>query len=355
MNRLWKVLCTLALPLSLSGCAVGLDFSPDGRSIAAVTTKGLAILSVDGRSRTPVPQGEHGVMPLWSPDGKYILFMTQKDDGNMEGLHLYDVAAGTSTEIGKGYDLPLAWREDSRRFAAVHTTNAGWELVAYNLQERGVTLRTKLPRSPNGPVMVWLPGTDDVAFLAGQNDVMDVYTAEAGEVHKITTTGDVIGLALSADRTKLLWARRGPNPKYLLMSVYAWDITDRKAVRLPLPERIPPINPDARHAPTSVEYAAFAPDGSRFALLAEFGGTTPGHGDAPGAYGALYSVKMDGSEAHLVCRTPIQKQGGGFMWPAWSRDGKRLAVQNMREKVLQTLLFDPVGGPATTLLSEKAE
>src|SRR5437588_4687056 len=120
-----RILITIGascLIFCLPGC-MGLDFSPDGRQLVATTSKGLTIMNVDGTGLDPIPQGEKGWMPNWSPDGKLILFTRQSE--NEGDLMLYEIKSRRIRKIGTEYEPITGWREDGGRFAAIHKRPGG--------------------------------------------------------------------------------------------------------------------------------------------------------------------------------------------------------------------------------------
>jgi Tol biopolymer transport system component len=358
-RHIWLAAAAL-LALALPGCF--LDWSPDGKQLVVVWGKGdnkggLALVNVDGTGLQFIPGGDKGVFPSWSPDGRYILFATDFSvSENKVETHLYDTRLRTARRLAGELGPPYVWREDGRRFACFRNLEGGgMEAVWYNLPEGGITFHVKLPVSSIQSMnqqMVWLPGTDDIAFIGGNEKGSDVYTVEAGEVKKITTTGDVIGLGLSGDRKKLVWARKSPNLKYILMSVYAFDLKTRSSVRLPFPDRVPALNPDPRHAPRSVDYVTFSPDGARLALVAQTT-ETGRQTKTPRSYQVIYSLRMDGSDARLVRKIPQRKalEPTSMMFPCWSRDGKRLAVFVGEEKSAALAVYNADGSGGARLLS----
>lgn len=335
--RLCGALAAALTALALSGCV--LDFSPDGKQLVYPWLTGLAISTVDGQATHPVEGGAMSITAKWSPNGRYVLFVTEAD-GKSE-VKLYDTATRKTKPIGGNLTGPVAWREDSGWLACVHELDDGkYELWQYSVAEGGMSAHYPVPFRPDGP-MVWLPGTNDVAVLASSGDI---YTVEAGEAHRVTTSRDVIGMALAPGGKKLVWARKGPNLRYILLSLWAWDLKARNVVRLPFSERVPGLNPDPRHAPESVDWVEFAPDGRHLALLASF--DQPATKASPaGGYMALFVVTMDGRQSRLVQkggritvvhRTPSMlsvPHGRGavnlradVLGAAWSHDGKQLGV-----------------------------
>ena len=58
-KRLTLVLLGVLVPFALPGC-MGLDFSPDGKQIVAITTKGVAVMNVDGSGLQLLRDGTGG-------------------------------------------------------------------------------------------------------------------------------------------------------------------------------------------------------------------------------------------------------------------------------------------------------
>jgi hypothetical protein len=163
--------------------------------------------------------------------------------------------------------------------------------------------------------VVWLPETDDVAFVGRDGAQADVYIVESGDVTRVTRTGDIIGFALSMDRKELVWGRRGPNPKYILVTLYALNLESRGSRRLPLPDRIPALNPSPRQAPTGLGRAYPAAGLDALALIVAMA-------PAPASSSACWLGKLDGTGAI------VRKWAGvpGGLAVVWSPDGRRVAL-----------------------------
>lgn len=336
-----------------------MDFSPDGRRIALTwadsTDAHLAVVNTDGTGLRMVPDGKQGIAPLWSPDGRRIVFESDVNNGAV--AKLFDVTANITRTLPE-IQAPFAWREDGRRLAGIRLLRDGArELVWYDVFENAVTHRSKLPAF--GPAndqvkMYWIPGTDDVAYLGDDQGrkTRDVYTVEGGEAKRITTTGDVVTLGISGDGRTLIWVRGSPNTKYILLSVYTYDLTTRSVARLPFPNRVAGINPSPQQAPAMVDYVAISPSCDRLALVAGFlaPGSKPGR-DAL-LYHVCYTVNMDGSGARMLRKTAVIRQNtNALLLPVWSRDGSRLGLLHADDRFTSVILFDAGGAGEHTILS----
>lgn len=357
-----RIHLTLAIMLLAAStpARAGLDFSPDGRQLVfqwmTESQPGLALINTDGTGFATLPDSAFGRWPKWSPDGNHILF-----DAGPEGsfqLKVYNVTTQTTRALAENVSGPFAWREDSRWLAGYTTLDDGRSaLVTYSLSEAGVTQRVPLPFDRFGITRtVWLPQTNDVALSVQTEKGQNLYTIESGEIKQITTSDDVISMALSGDGRRLRWARKSKNPKYILLSLYAYDLRRRSVVRLPFPERVPALNPDPRRAPESVDYVAFSPDGARLALLATFSDPPGKTGQPPRKHRVCYSIRMDGTGARLVRRVPYDPTLGDPLMPAWSRDSRRLAVLDTSGGQPTALaLYNADGSGGKRLLSASSE
>jgi Tol biopolymer transport system component len=319
----------------------GLDLSPDGKSVAISTLGGISILPVDGGQPRPIPESGAGLMPVWSPDSSRILYSRRVNDTNE--LLSYEVATNRARQIGTNLGWPYAWREDGKRVAAVQKIEDGdYEMVWFDLIEGGIAQSVKVPE----PLwMVWLPETDSIAFLASLNGKRNIYTVENAEVKQISKTNDIVGLSLSADKRAILWARRGANLKFQLLTIYRYDLKARSASRIEFPMRIPLINPDSARAPSALEYVTFSPDGSHLAIVVRRS-TKQGSGAA-----ACYVARMDGSEARLVRQTS-GKGDVETLFPVWSRDGSKLGIYDAQANGLTAAVFDATGRNGKRILTE---
>lgn len=314
----------LLLAGTLAGCA-GVDYSPDGKHLAFTWPLGnetrLAIIDTDGTGFKYV-SSESVMIPNWAPDSRRIAVATE------DGMAVLDTQTGKSRVVVPGGGALAAWGPDGRKLATLVKPEAGdeVEVVWYDFDAKAVTLRAKVPglEDPDNvaPDLVWVPRTSGLAFVATMNGETDVFLMEAGEVKRITTTGDVVGLALDPGGRRLVWARKSRNPKYILLTLYAFDLVQRSAERLPFPERVPGINPDPRTGPGKVEWVSFSPTLDRMLVWTSSDTPVP---PAPRTDDLVYSVNRSGTASAIVGRAA---HGGGkesITHIAWSPDGNQMA------------------------------
>lgn len=337
------VFAVVLLAIGFPASAGVLDFSPDSKQIVYTWPTGLAIGNLEGTAIQPVPGGEGATVVRWSPNGRSIIFAGPSE------VKLFTAATGKTRSVGGNLGGPLAWREDGGRFACVHRSPTGnTQLLFYSVSENGVLLRVPLPVAVDAYApMVWLPGSDDVAFLAADGNV---YTVEAGEVHRITTSNDVIGLGLIDSGRRLVWARRSPNLHYILTSIYAYDLSARNVVRLPFPDRVAPLNPDPRHAPIAVNRVEFAPDGSRLAIIVTTDQAFGKRGPQGVIVKAVYTVLMNGQNARLADSS--LEPSGNSTSARFSPDSKLLAILDRTSEKLALTISAADGSTPRVLRSD---
>ncbi|HEX6048291.1 MAG TPA: amidohydrolase family protein [Gemmatimonadaceae bacterium] len=125
--------------------------SPDGRRLAFTALDKLWVMDLPAGTprrltRSPHETGEHS--PVWSPDGRYLTYITWSNQGG----DIHRVAAGNANAT------PERLTRQSAFYSAVNYTPNGQRLVAY-----------KSPRQPRleegfqyGRELVWLPAAGGV-------------------------------------------------------------------------------------------------------------------------------------------------------------------------------------------------
>ncbi|MEO6865597.1 MAG: DPP IV N-terminal domain-containing protein [Gemmatimonadaceae bacterium] len=159
------------------------SYSPDGQHIVfSGFTDGvtdLYVVDADGKNLRPLTRDRYGdLMPSWSPDGTRIAFATDRASTDLPTLKLgklqiaiYDLQSGTSRVLPgqEGLNINPVWSPDGRSIAYVSDRNGTANIYLHNL---GTDLDMRVTNVQSGisqftetsPVMSWSRATDRLAF-----------------------------------------------------------------------------------------------------------------------------------------------------------------------------------------------
>jgi Tol biopolymer transport system component len=132
------------------------SWSPDGKQLAFVSdrdTPGVGsdvyVVNVDGTKCTRVTyvaSALYNLQPSWGPDGKQIAFSTdQVFVVNADGTGV------TQLTSGSGFNSTPSWTEDGKRVVFVSTRDGNAEIYSMNANGSGVTRLTNHPQSDTDP------------------------------------------------------------------------------------------------------------------------------------------------------------------------------------------------------------
>jgi Tol biopolymer transport system component len=164
-----------ARPIIASSRADGAPhISPDGRSIAFVSTRGgggdIWVASADGSSPRrvtflPVTSG-----PRWSPDGRSIAFGALAAGLVRPDIWIVDAGGGTPRQLTRdpSYETLLSWAADGRSLYAISDRTGMWEV--WNIPADGGAA-TQVTRGGG----LRAQESEDGAFLYYANDVPQVW------------------------------------------------------------------------------------------------------------------------------------------------------------------------------------
>jgi TolB protein len=153
------------------------SWSPDGRKIVFTSNRDgnneIYVMNADGsgqRNLSPNPSSHEFAGP-WSPDGRTILFMTDRD-GNWE-IYAMDADGSnarnlTRNPLNDGRDGGLAWSPDGRRIAfgtnRDRNPSRRGQAEIYVMNADGSALR-RLTRTPEAEfVFRWSPNGRQLLF-----------------------------------------------------------------------------------------------------------------------------------------------------------------------------------------------
>jgi len=187
-----------AIRVPISGVTTP-TWSPDGTKLVFSGLDGgisdLYTVNVDGTGFTRLTNDkEADLHPVWSPDGKTIAFATDRGPGtDFKALKwgklrigLYDVATGRvdlpgGMDVGKNVDPQ--WSPDGKSIAFVSDRNGVANLFLYELGERQVYQLTDFYTgiqgiTPLSPVLSWAHSADRLAFVYFEQGRYDIYSLD---------------------------------------------------------------------------------------------------------------------------------------------------------------------------------
>jgi WD40 repeat protein len=191
--QLWDArgLTPVGAPLLETGGEVkALAFSPDGRTLAAVTAPGhsLTLWDVGSRSRLhgPRPAGGGAILPgvSFSPDGETVV------TASGFGVELWDVATGASLGVTGSWDVSdLAFSADGTKIAFARPIQGGAEVW-------DVTTRTPIVAMEGTPPPFWdlsvaLSPDGRMLAVGGFGTVVRLWDVRTGKlVHELDQRGN---------------------------------------------------------------------------------------------------------------------------------------------------------------------
>ncbi|HVX89711.1 MAG TPA: BamA/TamA family outer membrane protein [Gemmatimonadales bacterium] len=173
------------------------SFSPDGKQIVFSGLEGglsdLFIVNVDGTGLRRLTRDKYSDQnPVWSPDGRYLAFVTDRGPGTdfaaltMGGqrIALFDLQSDSIVALqhmDRGRNVSPQWSPDGRQVAFVSDRNGVANLYLYDLAGAELFQLTDLYTgiqgiTPSSPVLSWARGVDRLAFVYYQKNEFDVYS-----------------------------------------------------------------------------------------------------------------------------------------------------------------------------------
>lgn len=265
--RSLRAMVALAAVAMLSGCGVHVEFSPDGKKLLVSDGNGpIMIVNADGSQPRHLPGTRGAFSAIWGPDGHYILYEASQEGQEDWKVFLYDLRTKSARAFPGHLSAPYTFSDDGRQVVAWDKRKAC--LVWLDVPSGERLLAVPCPATPTDVRLHWLPDRHGVAFIGQkEKEGADVYTVEAGKVYRISTTHDVVGLGVSPDGKRLLWARQTGHDANATVTTFAYDLDARTVQKLPLQVRVRDLMHVRLPRNTALlTEAEFSPDGKSIAL-----------------------------------------------------------------------------------------
>ena len=312
--------------------------APDGRHVAYVVNRidreangyratiWLAPLDGSGEPRQLTSGGRSDSSPRWSPDGRWLAFVSNRD-GEDEKAHgeLYVLPAdgGEPRRLTQGEEdvEAIAWSPDSRRIAFARRVRG----EAYEEED-------ERRRAPRRFTRVFYK-LDGVGWIGDRRKHLFVVDLESGDERRLTD-GD-------CENDEPAWSPDGRSLVFTSMRDDRWDVefvdglyeleVDSEGST---PRRL--TQPDE-----SANLASFSPDGSLLAYVhAVEDGTSPHHGQ-------IAVMRPDGSDRRVLTAS-LDRQCSPFPLgrePVWDGDRIAFAAEDGGNVHLYTVAADGSGEP----------
>lgn len=197
-------------------------WSPDGRYIAFVSdrdgNKEIYVMKRDGTEQLNLTHHPaEDWTPAWSPDGESIAFASYRD-GNWE---IYVMRADGSNPQrltrSSGADYAPCWSPDSRLIAFQSNRDGNWEIYVMARDGSGVRRITNDEATDSSPA--WSPDGEVIAFESYRDGNMEIYlmATDGSDQRNVSEDG-------YSNEHGPAWARQGAKLLYYSNRDGGWDI-----------------------------------------------------------------------------------------------------------------------------------
>lgn len=263
-----------------------------GRIVFATNRFGdseICVINADGSNLQRLTSNQvYDWHPNWSPDGKKIVFVTNRDGAGTDEIYLMNPDGSGTVRLThtKAEENTPIWHPDGNRIFFSSERDGNWELYSMSPDGSHVQRLTDHPALDQFPVIA--PNGRQMAFASERDGNREIYVSniDGTSVRRLT------------NRPEEDWAPAwSPRGDWIAFASKVGD--DEWALYL--------IKPDGsgqtRLTHSGGEYPAWSPDGNKIAFLG-----------FRNHQGRLYIINADGSDEREITHT------SDLDWsPAWSR------------------------------------
>jgi len=201
-------------------------WSPDGKSIAFVSERDgnreIYVMKADGTQQINLTLHlSEDWTPAWSPDGTSIAFSSYRD-GNWE---IYIMGADGSDPVrltqNSAADYGPCWSPDSQQIAFHSNRDGNWEIYVVGRDGQGLRRLTEDEATDFAPA--WSPDGTMIAFESYRDGNMEIYMMAADGSEQRNISNDPY-----SNEHGPAWARDGSKLLYFSNRDGGWDIFSMK-------------------------------------------------------------------------------------------------------------------------------